>query len=93
MVCDTLLSDNVTYSHKSPVESQKGTSAIPVLTKNIVPIDYIDFFATAIVRSLYENYRPTRPFHPTRTAPKPRLLAPRNSGTAPATGHGKPNAA
>jgi len=49
-----------------------------VPTKNIVPIDYIDFFATVIVRSLYENYRPPRPIHPARPVPKPCPLTPRN---------------
>ena len=32
-----------------------------VATKNIVPFDFVDFFATAIVRSPHENYNPPRP--------------------------------
>ena len=36
---------------------------IVVATKNIVPFDFVDFFAPAIVRSEHENYYPPRPVH------------------------------
>ena len=60
-----------------------------VATKNIVRSDFVDFFATAIVRSRHMNYRPPRPVLAARPTPKPRPPAPRNPGASPTTGHGK----
>ena len=34
-------------------------------TKNIVPIDSVDFSANVVVRSRHENERPSPPVHPT----------------------------
>jgi heat shock protein HslJ len=59
-----------------------------VPTKNIVHIDFVDFFATTIVRSLHENYNPLRPVHSTRPTPKPHPPAPRNSSAPPTAGLG-----
>jgi hypothetical protein len=42
-----------------------------VATKNIVRIDFVDFSATAIVRSLHENYCPPRPVHAARSTSNP----------------------
>jgi hypothetical protein len=43
-----------------------------VATENIVHIDLVNFFATTIVRSQYENYRPPRPDQAARSTPKRR---------------------
>ena len=60
-------------------------------TKNIVRIDFVDFFAKAVVRSRHEKHRPPRPVYAARSNTKPRPPAPRNPGASPTTGHGKPN--
>ena len=62
-----------------------------VVTKNIVRIDSVDFFADVVVRSRHENYRPSRPVRPARTVPNPRALTPRNSGASPTAGDGEPS--
>jgi len=56
----------------------------PVAIKNIARIESFDFFSIAVVRSVYENYRPPRAAHPTRAVPESRPPAPRNS-SAPLT--------
>ena len=66
-------------------------SSLVVATKNIVPFDFVGFFAPAIVRFRHENYRPPRPVHAARSIPKPPPPASRNPGASPTTGHAKPD--
>jgi hypothetical protein len=52
----------ITLEDTPMAKSMSPNSAIqPVATKNIVRIDFVDFFATAIIRPLHENYHPPRP--------------------------------
>ena len=60
-------------------------------TKNIVNIDFVDFFSPAIVRSLHENYCPPRPVHAARSISNPCPPTSRSPGAPPTIGHGKPN--
>jgi hypothetical protein len=64
---------------------------LAVATKNIVSIDSVEIFTMAVVRPGHENSRPPPPVHPDWTVPKPRPLAPRNSGASATACHGKPN--
>ena len=61
-----------------------------VAAKNIVRIDFVDFFSPTIVRSRHENYYPPRPVHAPRSISNPRPPTSRSPGAPPTTGHGKP---
>ena len=60
-------------------------------TKNIVRIDFVDFFSPTIVMSLHENYCPPCPVHAARSISNPRPPTSRSPGAPPTIGHGKPS--
>jgi hypothetical protein len=72
IVADSLLmKQKLLIINRSRQRAPNLTAAdrMPVATKNIVRIDFVDFFATTIVRSGDENYRPPRPVYAARSTP------------------------